>query len=90
MIKVKVATNNNRGFLKELFDYPFKNIQFDYNMQTVYEKPHKWRKILHRLIRMKIFDYLGVFQIIKMKKDMTQMHFSISGLKNLGYATKFR
>lgn len=75
-IRIKVATNNTRGFLKNLFDYPFDDIDFVYEDNSVYEIPSKIRLFLAKIIRWRIFDYLGIFQIIKVKDYDCDMLFS--------------
>lgn len=76
MINVKVITSNNRGFLKDLFNNSWTDIVFHYRTENIYEKVSKKRAILSRLIHLKIFDYLGVFQIIKVKDTENDLYFS--------------
>ena len=64
MIYVNVATSNIRGFLKNLFDYPFQKVKFVYEKNTVYEVPKVTRKLLSKGIKLKIFDFLGIYQIV--------------------------
>ena len=74
MIYVNVATSNIRGFLKNLFDYPFQKIKFVYENNTVYEVPKVTRKLLSKGIKLKVFDILGVYQIVdaeSMKEDIS-------------------
>lgn len=65
MIKVKAVTVNNRGFIKNLFDYDFNDISFVYNQESMYEIPSSIRKKLAEVIKWPIFDRLGVFKIIE-------------------------
>ncbi len=64
MKKIKVATSNTRGFLKNLFDYKFDDIEFLYECKSVYEVPSLLKKILTQMITWPIFDILGIFQVI--------------------------
>lgn len=75
-IIVKVATANVRGFLKNLFDYSFDDIEFVYEDNTVYEIPSKIRVFLSEMIKWRIFDYLGVFQQIKVDSSDCDALFS--------------
>lgn len=62
----KVATGI-RGFLTESFDVinaSQNEIQINYNSGRSFEKIGWKRNILHKMIGWKIFDYLGVFQIV--------------------------
>lgn len=65
MIKVKVATSNTRGFLRNLFECPDVNIKFHYNKENLYEVSGKRRFTLAKVIKWPIFDILGVFQVVK-------------------------
>lgn len=65
MIKVKAVTVNNRGFIKNLFDYDFNDISFVYNQESMYEIPSSIRKKFAEVIKWPIFDWLGVFKIIE-------------------------
>lgn len=76
MKKIKVATSNTRGFLKCLFDHRFNEIKFVYKNDDVYEVPSKLKVILTQMITWSIFDYLGIFQIIKVYDDECDMLFS--------------
>ncbi|SEA81564.1 Glycosyltransferase involved in cell wall bisynthesis [Oribacterium sp. KHPX15] len=67
MLRVKVVTSNIRGFLKTLFDYKFDNITFIYSDKKIYDIANKRRSLFAKLIHMKIFDYLGIFQVVKAK-----------------------
>ncbi len=69
MINIKVATSNIRGFLKNLFDCDSEVLRFHYCSDVVYEISNKKREIFARLIKLKIFDYLGVFRVIKINVD---------------------
>lgn len=76
MINVRVVTSNNRGFLKDLFDNCWTDIVFHYGARSIYEKVSKKRVILSRLITLKVFDYLGVFQVIKVRGTEDDIYFS--------------
>lgn len=65
MINIKVATSNTRGFLVNLFEHHFENIHFIYEKKNLYEVFGKTRGILASVIKWRIFDYLGIFQVIK-------------------------
>lgn len=62
---IDVKTSNTRGFLKNLFDFDFKHLSFYYEKKDVYEYRSKWKKTLARVVKWKIFDFLGVFRIVK-------------------------
>ena len=75
-IVVKVATNNTRGFLKNLFDYPFDNIEFVYEDKSVYEIPNRLKLLLSKIITWRIFDLFGIFQQIKVDSSNCDFLFS--------------
>lgn len=84
MIKVKVVTSNNRGFLTYLFDYLFKDISFSYNKSTIYERKDGKsikmliKKLLRYFLSFRICDYLGVFQIIHSRNKVSDVEFSFN------------
>lgn len=65
MIRVKVVTVNNRGFIRNLFDYKYRDISFVYDQDSMYEIPSVIRKKMAEVIKWPIFDFLGIFKIIK-------------------------
>ena len=76
MITIKVTTSNIRGFLKNLFDYSDKDIEFHYQKNDVYEIPGNIKKMLSRVVQWPIFDKLGVFQILKCSNVSEDVCFS--------------
>lgn len=64
MLNINVVTTNIRGFLINLFDEPSRKIHFIYEKNNLYEITGKKREILARLIKLKIFDYIGLFRIV--------------------------
>lgn len=64
MLKIKVATSGTRGFLKNLFNEPSNKIKFYYNYNDVYEVAGKTKEMLAKIIKFKIFDYIGLFKIV--------------------------
>ena len=67
--EVYVATSNTRGFLKTLFDYSFENISFKYEYNNVYEVPNKLRCFLAKAIKWPIFDYIGLFKVVRVSSN---------------------
>ena len=65
MIRVKVVTVNNRGFIRNLFDYKYRDISFVYDQDSMYEIPSLIRKKMAEMIKWPIFDFLGIFKIIR-------------------------
>lgn len=80
MIKIKVITPNNRGFLINLFTYGFKEIEFDYSSESIYETPSNMRSFLSKMIKMSLFDWLGIFQIYRNQNVNEDMCFSYNRL----------
>lgn len=76
MVKVKVATSNVRGFLKDLFDYPHKKMKFVYKKQNVYNKSKKYKQMLYRVYRK--FDQMIPFQIIRTVQEGQDINFSFN------------
>lgn len=69
-IYYKVVTSS-RGFLSELYNTITENsstISFIFDDIKIYEKPSVLHKILSKMIRLRIWDYLGVFQVLKVSK----------------------
>lgn len=66
MIQIKVVTKNNRGFLKNLFTYPFKDIKFVFSQNEIYEIPSGVKSIAAKLLRSSVLlKNLGWFQVLK-------------------------
>ncbi|MFW7420204.1 glycosyltransferase family 4 protein [Vagococcus fluvialis] len=63
MKKILVATNS-RGFLTNLFNYNFNNYSFIYEEKKMYETKSIKRKLLSKIIKLRLFDFLGVIQVI--------------------------
>ena len=76
MITIKVATSNTRGFLKNLFEYKDKDIEFHYLKNNLYEVNGRIKYLLSTIIKCPIFDFLGIFQIIKCKNVAEDICFS--------------
>lgn len=66
MKKVFFATRA-RGFFKHLFASKDINYNFEYNKSTLYELNNSSRKFLSKLVRSKLFDILGIIQVIKVE-----------------------
>lgn len=81
-IIIKVATSNTRGFLRNLLDYNYENIEFIYNKNAVYEISSKTRNFLATIIKWPIFDYFGVFQVVESKGFDCDMYFSYNRFLN--------
>ena len=60
-----------RGFISRFMNYMNKNSKdvSIYSTKKSFEKVTNRKKILHRIINCKIFDLLGVFQIIKYNQN---------------------
>ena len=76
MIKVRVATSNTRGFLVNLFEHSFSRVIFLYEKKDLYEVFGKTRGLLANVIKWRIFDYLGIFQVIKPVDSEENAYFS--------------
>lgn len=77
MKKIIKTVTNNRGFLTNLFDVEWDKYQIIYSKNSVYETNNVKHLILSKLIRNRILDYLGVFQIIKnIDSDKVDAYFS--------------
>lgn len=76
MVNVAVVTSNVRGFLKDLFDYPFSEISFSYDGKNLYEFAGMYRRFLASAIQWHIFDYCGIFQIVRPKNEIGDVLFS--------------
>ena len=75
MKKIYVATKT-RGFLENLFNYPFKDIEFIWQRKKVFETNSKLKLFISNIIRSKIFNYLGLIQVIKVKDNDFDIAFS--------------
>ena len=82
MIKVKVATHNIRGFLRQLFETKISDIEFEYLRQDLYEISSPIKMFILKILKSKIFDYLGVFQVITSKTLDGNMEFSYNRFLN--------
>ena len=82
MKKINVVTTNNRGFLVNLFEHKFSNISFHYNKKNMYEVSGRFREILSKIIKSKVFDILGVFRIIDAKDRKADVCFSYNRFLN--------
>lgn len=76
MITAKVATSNTRGFLRNLFSSCQEKIHFHFNENNIYEVAGKSRSVLAKMIKWKIFDYIGYFQIVKAENVTENICFS--------------
>lgn len=74
MLKIKVATSNIRGFLKELFDYPLEGITFLYHKNVVYQTFRKKKQFLYGIYR-KLYMVIP-FQIIRALEEGQDLNFS--------------
>lgn len=72
MKKILVATKS-RGFLKELFDSDFKNIEFLYRKEKIYETNSKIKKIVSNILRSRIGNLFRIIQVIDMREKGQQM-----------------
>lgn len=68
MKRIGVPTSA-RGFLKNLFEYPSDDLQFIYNNKQMYEVNKKAKKILSKIVRSKIGDFIGLIQRIETKES---------------------
>lgn len=66
-IKIEVATKS-RGFLDVLYNYKFDNFEF-INNEEIFEVPQKRKKLLYKIFMSKLFDKLGIIQIVNKKTD---------------------
>ena len=64
MITVKVVTSV-RGFLKDLFDSEFSDISISYSQGGLYETNSKLKEMGSKLIKNKLFNHLGIFNIVE-------------------------
>ncbi len=74
MLKIKVATSNIRGFLKELFDYPFEELEFLYQKKIIYQTFRKNKQFLYGIYR-KLY-WMIPFQIIRVPEEGQDLNFS--------------
>lgn len=82
MIKVKVVTNNNRGFLRTLFDTEFDNVLVEYNKDVLYEINSSTKNRISQIVKWHIFDYIGLFQVVNAKKVDADICFSYNRFLN--------
>lgn len=75
MKKIFVPTNT-RGFLTNLFDHDFQNIEFIYNKNNSTDKHSNFKRKLSNLVRSPIGDYLGIIQRINVNKTEVDMYYS--------------
>lgn len=74
------TANTMRGFLKCMFDYinkKSKRVKILVS-NTTYEKVSILKKIIHSLVLLRVFDYLGIFQIIDYKSQDTRVYGALS------------
>lgn len=69
MKRIGVPTSS-RGFLKNLFEYPSDDLQFIYSNEQMYEVNKKAKKILSKIVRSKIGDFIGLIQRIETKQSL--------------------
>ena len=82
MKKIKVVTSNNRGFLLNLFNYKNDKYFFEYSSKTIYEVNNNLKKILSKIVKMRVFDYIGLFQVIKCNHGDENLCFSYNRFLN--------
>ena len=78
MKKYKVVTNS-RGFLNVLYNSinkEFSDVKMEVEENSSYETPSFTHKMLSKLIRLKIFDIIGLFKIISVGEDSCDGYFS--------------
>lgn len=76
MKKIKVVTSNNRGFLLDLFNYNNGKYEFEYSDGSIYEVSNRLKSIISKIIKCRLFDFIGLFQVIKCKHGDENICFS--------------
>ena len=76
MKKIKVITSNNRGFLLNLFNYKNNKYYFEYSNNSIYEVSSRLKNIISKMIKCRLFDFVGLFQIIRCKHQEEDISFS--------------
>ncbi len=74
--KIKVATSNTRGFLRNLFDNELEDFFFEYDDGSVYEISGNMRNFLASAVKFPIFDFFGIFQVVEVLENDCDLYFS--------------
>lgn len=76
MKKIKVVTSSNRGFLLNLFEYRNDKYFFEYSSKSIYEVNNNLKTILSKMVKMRVFDSIGLFQVIRCSHGDESLCFS--------------
>lgn len=83
MKKIFVVTKA-RGFLLDLFMTKFKNAEFMWRKQKIYEVNSKLKLIATKIVRSKIGNYLGIIQRVNVKNEDFDIGLSFNRFLSIG------